>query len=135
MHLVVDTNILFSALLKQESKIRNFLTEPNNYFYAPQLIAEEIFKNLNKLLRFTQLTENELESLLFLLFQHIHFINEKTVSSEKRNQAFNLCKDVDPADTPFVALSLETGYPLWTGDQKLKQHLQKIGFDNFFTLK
>ena len=47
-------------------------------------------------------------------------------------EAYRLCKDVDEKDTPFVALSLEMGYEIWTRDEELKTGLRKKGFDNFY---
>jgi len=108
--------------------------EPSNIFYAPKQIESETIKNLSKIQKHTQLTKNELETLLFLLFQRIRLVNEYTVSDKNRKKAYELCQAIDPSDTPFIALSLETSYPLWTGDKKLKNHLKKMGYLNFFGL-
>jgi len=43
-----------------------------------------------------------------------------------------LYKDVDEKDTPFVALSLELGFELWTRDQELIIGLKAKGFDQFY---
>lgn len=47
---------------------------------------------------------------------------------------YDLCKDVDIKDTPFVALAIELGPSLWTGDKKLKEGLKQKGFDNFLLI-
>jgi predicted nucleic acid-binding protein len=47
-------------------------------------------------------------------------------------KAYDLCKDVDIKDTPFIALSIELKRPLWTGDKKLKEGLRSKGFDEFY---
>ncbi len=54
------------------------------------------------------------------------------ISDENKIRALNLCKDVDEADTPFIAVALEFNSPLWTSDKKLKNGLTKKGFSNFF---
>jgi len=46
------------------------------------------------------------------------------------NSAYELVKKVDKKDLLFVALSLQTGYPLWTGDKKLIAGLKENGFHN-----
>jgi predicted nucleic acid-binding protein len=40
-----------------------------------------------------------------------------------------LVKDIDKKDLLFVALSIQTGFMLWTGDKKLMEGLKKKGFD------
>jgi predicted nucleic acid-binding protein len=36
---------------------------------------------------------------------------------------------VDEYDTPFIALSLELGSPLWTDDKRLKKGMAEKGID------
>ena len=47
-------------------------------------------------------------------------------------EARRLCHDVDPKDTPFVALALHVDGRLWTGDEELKAGLRRKGFNRFF---
>jgi predicted nucleic acid-binding protein len=42
---VVDTNIIFSALLKKETRIREILDESSIQFCAPNFLIVEIFKH------------------------------------------------------------------------------------------
>ena len=65
----------------------------------------------------------------------VNYINEKTLSVEPRQQAYDLCKDVDIKDLPFVALTIELDALLWTGDKKLKNALKLKGFDRFYESK
>jgi predicted nucleic acid-binding protein len=62
----------------------------------------------------------------------VNFYNEKSISLPSRQTAYDLCKDIDPKDAVFVALSCELDAPLWTGDKKLKKGLMSKGFTNFF---
>ncbi|MEA3443441.1 MAG: PIN domain-containing protein [Bacteroidota bacterium] len=39
---VVDTNLIFSALIPKASKIRDILLESNMSFYAPNFLITEI---------------------------------------------------------------------------------------------
>lgn len=43
-------------------------------------------------------------------------------------QAFELCRDIDPDDTPFVAFSIFMNCKLWTGDKKLITGLNNKDF-------
>jgi predicted nucleic acid-binding protein len=44
-------------------------------------------------------------------------------------QAYDLVKDIGKKDLLFIALSIQTGFKLWTGDKKLMEGLKKKGFD------
>ena len=48
---VVDTNVVFSALRLKQSSIRDVLTDERYQFYAPKFLIVEIFKHKEKLLR------------------------------------------------------------------------------------
>lgn len=67
-----------------------------------------------------------------MIIENIDFIPLESISPKIRNTAFDLCKNVDPKDSPFLALSLHYNCPLWTGDKKLISGLQEIGFNNFY---
>ena len=66
--------------------------------------------------------------------QKIEFVNERYISKEAFYKAWQLCKDIDESDTPFVALTIELNALLWTGDKKLKEGLKKKGFNSFFEI-
>lgn len=84
------------------------------------------------MLKLSPLSEVELYELLNRIFQGINFISESTISKKNRQQAYELCKDIDEDDTPVIALSLELDARVWTGDKSLKKGLKYKGFDNFF---
>jgi predicted nucleic acid-binding protein len=134
MHVIVDTNILFSALLSNQSKIGRLLLNSNFCFYAPKLIADEINQNMNKLKRFSKMNPVKMETFIHELYRKIIFIDQNAISTENIQMAVALCKEVDTSDAPFVALSLELNMPLWTGDKKLKAGLTKKGFNHFFEI-
>ena len=133
--IIVDTNILFAGLRYANSKIRDVLTDPNYYFLAPNFLMVEIFKHKERIVSKAKGTEDEIIELLILLTQQIHFIPESQISTENIIYAFRLCKGEDEKDTLFVALALEHDALLWTRDEKLKNHLEKQGFNSFFDEK
>ncbi len=45
-----------------------------------------------------------------------------------------LTEDIDVKDVSFVALTVETGGVLWTGDKKLYKGLKERGFDEVVNL-
>lgn len=101
-------------------------------FYAPNFLIGEIFKHKQRIIGKSGANEEEIYEFLLKILSRINFINEESISTESFIAAYRLCKDVDEKDTPFVALSLELGYELWTRDEELKNGLQRKGFDNFF---
>jgi predicted nucleic acid-binding protein len=56
---VVETNLIFSALVPKASKIRNILFESNMTFYAPNFLITEIYTHKDKLIKNSKLTESE----------------------------------------------------------------------------
>jgi len=132
MSAVIDTNIIFSMLLQEESQLRDCFFKEGTDFYAPNFVLLELFNKKEKLLKLSKLSESEISELLHRILQKIHFINEVTISKTNRIKAYQLCKEIDEEDTPFVALALEFNSEIWTGDEKLKQGLKKRGFHRFY---
>jgi predicted nucleic acid-binding protein len=129
---VIDTNLLFSALIPKASKIREILFESNLKFYSPNILISEIYKHKDKLIKHSKLTESEFYLYFNGIIELIKFIPTDFIGLESRQKAYDLCLDVDIKDTPFLALSIELAIPLWTGDKKLKEGLRKKGFQNFY---
>jgi predicted nucleic acid-binding protein len=68
---------------------------------------------------------------LYHLLSQVNFINEKSLSLESRQAAYDLCKNIDPKDTVFIALAIGLDALVWTGDKKLKNGLFSLGFEHF----
>ena len=132
--IVIDTNLIFSALLSNSSQIRDSLLDESCVFYAPNYIIAEIFKHQRKMFKLTKLDENDFFTYFNSIIENIQFIPLDFISTENRQKAYDLCHDIDPKDIPFVALSLELQLPLWTGDNKLKKGLTLKGFDRFYSI-
>lgn len=130
-NIVIDTNIVFSSFLSRNSKLRDVIL--NNEIFAPNFLTFEIFNHKEKILKYSKLNENELLELIYLTFEHINFVPNEIISSSNKTKAYNLCKNVDLNDVPFVALSLELNYPLFSGDKKLINHLKNQKFDLIFS--
>jgi len=121
MNLVIDTNIVFSALLNPNSTIGDLLL---NYqgeisYFAPELLITEIDRYATKIEIFSKLNKTQLSICKNLILNSIHFVSEELISEENWQSAYKLTKTIDEDDTPFVALALEMNSKLWTGDKKL----------------
>ena len=130
--IIVDTNIVFSALVNKNSRIATFLLEPNQALVMPKFGFVEIFKHKEKICSVSKHSQDETLEILYELMRHIEFFDENSISTSTLKAAWKLVKDVDPKDMLFVALTLELDCLLWTGDTKLRLGLKDKGFDSFF---
>lgn len=131
MDIVIDSNILFSALLKPDGKLAEIILNPAFSLskYTCHFLYVEIFKYKEKILKFSKLDEEALLEVLYRLIKKIEFISEETIDVTVWQQAQLLTVSVDPKDTPFVALALSLNAQLWTGDRKLLTALRTNGFE------
>lgn len=129
---VVDTNLIFSALIPKASKIREILLESNLTFYAPNFLIAEIYKHKEKLIKNSKFNETGFYIYFNGIIDKIQFVPIDFISIESKQKAYDLCKDIDAKDTPFIALAIDLNLPIWTGDKKLKDGLRLKGFDDFF---
>jgi predicted nucleic acid-binding protein len=130
--LVVDTNIIFSALIPDKSSIRDLLFESDILFYAPNFLIYEIYAHKEKLIKNSKLNEQEFYIILNNLLECIQFVPIALIDRKERKKAYEFCNDIDVKDTPFVALAMYLNISLWTGDKMLKSGLQKKGFELLF---
>ena len=136
MKIIIDTNIIFSFLLKEESEFRKFIFFSNDInFYTCRYSIIELFKLKDKLLKYSKLSEDKLLNSLYKLLKVIELYNEDLISEKSLKIAYELCKEIDEKDTIFVALTLELNGLLWTGDKKLINHLKSKNFNKFFNLR
>lgn len=130
---VVDTNILFSALVSRHSRIREILLmESSLSFCCPRFIFSELFKHKERILAATELSEEELLEALTSIFAHIQFVDESAIRVGDWIEARRLCSGIDEKDTPFVALTIHLNARLWTEDNELKSGLRANSFNLFF---
>lgn len=133
---IVDTNILFSALLGKSKKFRDaLLTERNAIFYSCKFVIVELFKNKEKIQKYSLLEEDEILELLYGFLKRINFFDEDSVTDESRQKAYDLCKDIDEKDTPHLSITIELDGLLWTSDKILREGLEAKGFNSFFDME
>ena len=134
MIVVVDTNIVFSTLLNPNSLIGELLINVQDkiYFVAPEFLIDEIEKYSTKIEKHSKLDQHSLNILKSTIFKVINFISEDNILNHNWIQAFEMLKDVDQKDTPFLALALQLNSKIWTGDKKLIDGISKQNFENYF---
>ncbi|WP_413167071.1 PIN domain-containing protein [Capilliphycus salinus ALCB114379] len=130
--IIIDTNILFSSLLSINSPFTELIFKSEYNLFVCELVLVELFKRKEKIIRLSQLTENDIIQVYHILLRRINLYKEDLITIENRSLAYEFCRDVDESDTPHVALTLQLQGLLWTGDKKLKAGLKQKGFEDFF---
>ena len=130
MKLIVDTNIVFSAILNSQSWIGQILLHPDDslIFFSPLFLRKEILNHKQKIKQFTKLSEIELDELIDLVYSKINFIDEKLIPKTILKTADELKREIDFDDAIFIALANHLNCKLWTGDKKLMNFLKMNGF-------
>lgn len=130
MKLIVDTNIVFSAILNSQSWIGQILLHPDDslIFFSPLFLRKEILNHKQKIKQFTKLSEIEMEELIDLIYSKINFIDEKLIPKTILKTADELTREIDFDDAVFIALANHLNCKLWTGDKKLMNFLKMNGF-------
>ncbi|MEO6760714.1 MAG: PIN domain-containing protein [Saprospiraceae bacterium] len=130
MKIIVDTNVIFSAILSSSGKIGQILIYGRKQFefYAPNLVKVEIKRHRHKMIQFGELTDSDFEENRDDIFSCITFISEEQIPYEYWREAIPLVRDTDMDDIAFVVLAEYLDAQLWTGDNKLLKGLINVGF-------
>jgi predicted nucleic acid-binding protein len=133
--IVVDTNIVFSAILNTNSRIAQVLIyqNPKFQFYSCDYLQTEILRHRDKLLKLTRLSADELTELESFITHNITFINEHLLPEQLVEETQIQLQNIDPFDVPFVALAKHLNAKLWTGDKKLYNPLKEQNFQNIIS--
>ena len=135
MKIIVDANIVFSGILNTQGKIGHLLINSDNSikFIAPDFLRTEIIKHHSKILKISKMNIEQVKESEYLILKNINFISEVQIKDTSWEKAFQLVKDIDPNDTPYVAYAKQFRCKIWTGDKKLIKGLIKKGFTQVIT--
>jgi len=120
MILVVDTNIFFSALIKRGFMFDLLFSilKRGIQLYSPQYLIEEIERNNEKLLKYSKLSQNELNFVIEFLLSNLKIIAESEYVSFLLD-AKNLAPHIK--DVPYFALALQLNCPIWSNEMSFKE--------------
>lgn len=135
MKIVVDSNIVFSAILNSHSQIGQLLIDGSNFFefFSVGLLKEEISKHKSKIIQLTRFSEEHFTEVYHLILSKIIFIDDILLNNNDLVAALELVLDIDEDDTLFVALNNFLNAKLWTGDRKLTLGLANKNYKNTIT--
>ena len=130
MKIVVDTNIIFSALLNSNGTIGDLLFNSDKHFefYSCNYMRYEIKKHWERLEDISKLSDDQLQVSYTQILSKLKFINEEIIPVEIWLASEEITKDIDIDDTDFVALTKFLKATLWTGDKVLYNGLKKLNF-------
>ncbi len=137
MKIVVDSNIAFSAMLNQNSKIAQILIKSGNLFsfYSSSQLKEEVHQYKNKIQKISHYSDSEFIEISKLIFHKIEFIDDILIPEQELVKAERICDGVDLDDSIFVALTNHLHARLWTGDKTLRRGLENKEWFKFISLE
>lgn len=119
MRLVVDTNVVFSALIAG-GVTREILLTGEHEFFAPEHFFAEFRRNQAAVSSKTGLSESELDLLLHLLFERIRIV-PRMEFEDTVTEAEDAIGTVDPDDVPFLALAMHVNAEVWSDDEHFQR--------------
>jgi predicted nucleic acid-binding protein len=123
MLLVVDANVVFSAIMKGGRPLEVF--ESNKIFskfefVAPEFLFFEVAKRADKIVKYTRFSEQEFARVLSFVKAQIEPIPFETFE-DRAKEALEIAPHLK--DVPYVALSFKFNCKILSGDKKLKQSI------------
>ena len=125
MKLVIDTNSIISALIKNGIS-RRIIVSLVIRFITPDYTLQEILKYEKLICKKAKLNHDEFKLLLNLIFEHITVIPKEDYK-DLLSRAKTLIEDID--DAPFIALCLASKADgIWSDDAHFKTREEIIIF-------
>ncbi len=117
MRLVVDANVVFSALLKKGAS-RKIISDRRIVLFAPLALLKEIEKYAGELKKRSGLQSRNFLELTKTILSRIRMVEDREIEPFLP-AAKHLC--IDPNDVAYVACALAVNAELWSRDRHLKQ--------------
>ena len=133
MNVVIDTNILMSALIKPDGIIFDLiclLHHQQYLLYISDYSLVELSNHHNRILKASALDIHEFDKNKVFLLKKIIIISSDFISDSDLTEATVLTRGIDKYDIVFVATALFVKGYLWTGDKPLYNGLKEKDFKN-----
>lgn len=132
MNIVIDTNVLMSALIKPDGVIFDLISflQKDHLLFISDYSLTELANHYTRILKSSKLSVTEFESNKAILFKKVDLIASDYIPDSDLSNANLLVMDVDRYDTVFVAAALSISGFLWTGDKVLYNALKSKKFNN-----
>lgn len=135
MKIIVDANIVFSAILNTNSKIADLLLNSKGIFefIAPDYLLTETKKYHKKISTISKMTLADVVKVENKVTKSITFLSGIHIPESQWIKGEQMVFNIDPKDTPYVAFSMFFKCKIWSGDKVLRNGLISKKFMNIIT--
>jgi putative PIN family toxin of toxin-antitoxin system len=120
MIVVIDTNVIISALIR-DSLTRKVIIESGLNFVYPEISLHELRKHKKTMVAKSGLTERDIDTLLDKLLEYVVLIPVEAVRSHL-DEARLAMQKIDPNDVVFVASALAfKNAVIWSDDRDFER--------------
>ena len=92
MRVVVDSNIIFSALISGKEAYLDIFKR--NGVYIPDIVFSELDRYELRLIQKTKLKQTKFKNFVRMLFEEVIVIPKFAISEENWQKAYKICKDM-----------------------------------------
>ncbi|MBS3128740.1 PIN domain-containing protein [Candidatus Woesearchaeota archaeon] len=125
MKLVVDSNIIIAALIK-DSVTRKLLTHLDAELFTIKITEQEIKKYKEELCKKAGIDEQTFSLITEKIYDKMIILDDNLIST-KIQEAKKIMDHIDAKDTPFIAAALAIKAAIWSDDKHFqKQNKVKI---------
>ncbi|PIN85895.1 DNA-binding protein [Candidatus Woesearchaeota archaeon CG10_big_fil_rev_8_21_14_0_10_44_13] len=120
MILVVDSNILISALIK-DSKTREIIVKADQRFLIPEIVIEETRKYKRIIIEKSGMSEEDYNQLLEKLLSYIELVPIEIIENNIK-EAVKIMENIDKKDAVFIAAALAyLDSKIWSDDRHFER--------------
>ncbi len=119
MKLLVDSTVLFAGIIK-ESTTRWLLFHLDAELLTIEFSYQEVEKYKEDILQKSKLTEKQFLLIFSKIKERLTVLTDSVVHTQFK-EAYQIMKDIDPRDSPFVAAALATKASIWSDDRHFKK--------------
>lgn len=120
MNIVIDSNIFFSALIRN-STTRRIILSYDGFFIFPAYVFDELNKHKSFIIKKSGLSDENFNLLIKLLLRKIIIVPEN-ILLKYRDEAKAIIESIDINDVLFIACALAySDSVLWSDDKDLKK--------------
>ena len=119
MTVVIDSNVLMSALIK-DSSTGKILIESGLEFAFPEISMQEITKHKQLILQKGGYSEGELQKIMNKLLEYIKLIPTQIIQP-KLAEATRIMGSIDVHDVVFIATALALNAKIWSEDNDFER--------------
>ena len=119
MKLIVDTNILISALIR-DSVTRKIIIYSGIDLYYPEISLHELRKHEKNIIRKSGSNKDSYRKILNKLLEYIELLPEEIVL-KNLNESKKIMQNIDPDDVVFISAALGINADIWTNDKDFRK--------------